>query len=710
MEPTADTDQQDRRRPARLLLWATGVVATAAVLALAWRRPGVGAAAARLDPDLGVVLYGVALGALVLSLVLRRRELTRRLADAGRDIVVPAATAAGVLAFCVPLFAAWQGGQWWAMIGGSVPWADAQLYFGGSERLLFFDDLDVYNSRRPLIAMYLAVRLAVTALDLRLALVLQAVIVGGACILAARAVARDLGAAAGAALFAALFGFSRPYVPAAMSEALGVTLGALGFTVVWNAVDDRRRWPAVAGVLLLTIAVDARSGVVLLPVLVALWFGRRHRGTRLLDWRFLGVSGVAIALGLGLNYGAASALGGETNNVLSNGGFLVYGMAKGVPAWDLTEPSWLRIYIDHPEIVTMTDRQRSRFINELVRREILDHPARFTGAAFRSGVNYLQMAKKDLLAPFAVGLHRLMMVAGAAVIALVAMFRARRTTPRRALLDLSLFASLLVALPTVVSRVPSNEPPLWLGAAIVVTGLLGFVVVGTDRLQADRQLRLALAAMVAVVACLPFLGVDTVRVFAAAMPFLALPLALAVGALARAGPPARLRTTAVEDRVARPGGGTGPLVTGGVLVGAILLGTPVAMATVDRPALPDRRCPDGRAAEPLLGGVALRVGPDSTGLQANVDQVSLGEFTRQLSNFAPVPSNHLAGITGPVTLVGGLRADGFDRLAVVDADVRAPGSSPLYLCGDVRHDPLTDQTFTYFPQPLDLFRGRPLPP
>ena len=77
-----------------------------------------------------------------------------------------------------------------------------------------------------------------------------------------------------------------------MTEPLGVTLGALALAVLWRAVRTRSRWLAVGGILLLTVALDARSGVLLLPLVLPLWLAYHlRRSGRRYDWRVLGAGG-----------------------------------------------------------------------------------------------------------------------------------------------------------------------------------------------------------------------------------------------------------------------------------------------------------------------------------------------------------------------------------------------------------------------------------
>jgi len=719
------------------------VVAGALVVALwsAWVSPGVREAAAWLDVRLVKYLY-LGLGALILLVVVRRRVAPGRLLPPPglRRWLGPAGLVGSMGAFCLPLFSAWHTGYWWGMIGGGVPYSDPHIYFGGAERLLFFGDLDFYNSRRPLNAMFLGVRLAVTHLDLRLALLLGALAMGAATWLAVRAVARDLGPVAGLALFVGIFGFARVYGPTPMTEPLGVTFGALALAALWSAVTTRNRWAAVGGILLLTLALDARSGVLVLPMLLPLWLAYHLRRSGRYDWRLLGACAVAVVVGTSLNYAALAGLGGDADNVMGNGGFLVYGMAKGLPSWDLVHPAWHAILNDYPETWKMADADRNRLVNARAREEVLAHPGRFLRTAVQSELNYLRIAKQEVLLDVPVHRHRPLMVAGALATVAALVLRARRSRFRYLAIDVGLFASMAVVIPIVVSFVPSNTPPRWVAPALLVGAFVAFVVVGTRGRVGEAHSVLALLAVGATAFCAPVLGVDTVRVFAATAPFAALPLALAAAVLSRVRrpsppaeeiPPAPERVTPVTAPAApaRHLAGVGaaltrafpsreavaPLVAGAVLVGVIFVGTPMAIALVDRPAAPVRTCPDGRAAEPLFGGVAVQVVDEPIGADLTADGLAIGEvaagtFTAYLPLFLPQPGKHFVGMVPPWTLIHGLTAAGTDRFAVLDGLVPAPGTSPLYLCGEVVHDPETDATFAIYPDLVDLFRGRALAP
>ena len=360
----------------------------------------------------------------------------------------------------------------------------------------------------------------------------------------------------------------------------------------------------------------------------------------------------------------------------------------------------------------MSDPDRNRFVNAKARAEVLAHPDTFLGAAVQSEFNYLRTAKQEILLDVPVGRHRAVMAVATLAVAVAFAFRARRDR-WWLLVDLGLFASTIVVMPIVISFVPSNTPPRWLAPALMVGAFVAFIGMGTRRLADAPHLALGLVGVGATAACLPMLGVDTVRVFAATAPFAAIPIALAAAVLTR-GPRTRAATAAVAEP-AEPAGWKErpsremavPLVVGAAFLAVLFVGPPVAMAAVGRPSTPPRLCPDGRPAEPLIGGVAVQVVPD--GRQGAVDEVGNGDFTAQLPLFQPVPGKHFTGLNPPWTLIHGLTVTGTDRFAVVDGTVAAPRTSALYLCGDVAHDPDTDASFAIYPDPVDVFRGRPLP-
>src|SRR5207245_1720709 len=134
-----------------------------------------------------------------------------------------------------------------------------------------------FSERRPLHAAWLAVRLGLTGGYLQPALVLQAVLVGLAAWLAARAVGRRFGLGAGLAAFALIFGLSDDYLPAVVTEPLGIALASLALVALLARGVLDRLATAVAGVFLLGVALQARPGSQLVLPLVVAWVLVVHR-------------------------------------------------------------------------------------------------------------------------------------------------------------------------------------------------------------------------------------------------------------------------------------------------------------------------------------------------------------------------------------------------------------------------------------------------
>jgi hypothetical protein len=206
---------------------------------------------------------------------------------------------------------------------------------------------------------------------------------------------------------------------------------------------------------------------------------------------------------------------------------------------------------------------------------------------------------------------------------------------------------------------------------------------------------------------MPVLGYDTTRLFAAAAPFLALSFALAIAVIERAPLPKGARVTAPappqrESRALL----WAPLLIGGAVAVVAVVGAPIAAVAIDKPATPARTCPDGRGAETLIGGTAIRlVEPNVKDDldELDVQHVASSSVTKWLQKegvFGPIHAN--------TTFIGGLSERGHDRFAFVDGPVSAPGRSVLYLCGGTISDSVSNGVLRWSAVPVDVVAGTPI--
>lgn len=290
---------------------------------------------------------------------------------------------AAFLVFSLPIVSLWSTGKTtYFHLGGLLPWSDPSGYYFGGRHLLNEGHLDYWNMRRPLNAGFLATRLALVNQDFQLSLILQVWLVALTCFLAARVVAWSHGAASGLLVFALLYEFVRPYLGTTLSECLGLSFGCLGFVVLWSACRQACPGPLIAaGVLFLTLGLNARAGAFFVLPALLLWVLLAFPGNGLLAWRSAGWGAAGLCAGFLLNALLLWTLGTDQNMAHSNFSLTLYGLAVGSKGWS-------QIYIDHPEIRAMgSERVASQYIYELAMNEILTEPARFI-SVYLDGLQY----------------------------------------------------------------------------------------------------------------------------------------------------------------------------------------------------------------------------------------------------------------------------------------------------------------------------------
>jgi hypothetical protein len=693
-------------------VWAAGLAlkagAVAAVVTLfvltGWFVEPAREVLGRVGPSVPALVYAGVLVLVAARVVLRSRpDLIARIQPLGR-LSAPMGLAFSMIAFVTPLFSGWETGKGsYGMAGGAIPYGDAALYFGGAQRLLFSGSIDDWNSRRPLSTLFLAVELAGTNLDLRLSLVIQALLVGIACYLAARAVTPELGIVGGCALFAGLYPFGYRAVPAPLSESLGFTFGALAFAALWIAVRERSVWLAASGVLLLGFAEDTRPAIVLLPVVLAAWFAWSWRARSRINATVLAACLGGFLVALASNYLAVSIGHGDAANLGGQRGELIYGMGKGYPSWDDNEASVGRVYDDHPELKPLTNTERDRRVNALARDQVQHHPLRYATTVLQGAANYTKQAVHSVVRPIDSHLVR-RAIQGVFVLALALAFAWRVWRSRRLpIADFALAGALMLALPFLLDSRVENRSLQWCGIAIALVGVIGFGVRGTKCLALRLHLSFAVIALATIAVHVPFVGVEeNVRVLASVAPFLALPLALAAAALDPLAAPRQKRTT--KRLGARPIRWA-PVAVGAGIMAITIVGVPVAVATITKPAVTRRVCADGRPAQAFIGGVSVRLVEGGPGSEQQLDEVEIGAV-RPNDNPFMTPFN---GVTKEKTVVSAITPRGDDRILFIDGDVHAPGDSVLHLCGQPFADGASQISF-FWPRPLTFgyFSGTPL--
>jgi len=291
----------------------------------------------------------------------------------------------------------------------------------------------------------------------------------------------------------------------------------------------------------------------------------------------------------------------------------------------------------------------------------------------------------------------------AAAVFLVARWRSSRWW---ALVDAALVGCAVFAVPVMVGSWPDNvHGPWWFTVALTAFMSTAFLAAGTSRLRSPALLSFTLAVFAGMIVSTPFLadGTSGVRVFAATIPFLALPFVFSVVLLSPAqlhrsqlGPADQTATSRRRTPVA--------LAIGLALVTIIVIAGPVAAALVSKPAVRTHTCPNGRPAKAFLGGEAVELVRDSS--DSDLDQFKIGRFDPQQLEIGGL----LAGLRPGTTILSALDDQGEPYIAVIEGHQTAPRSSPLYLCGSRVSDETTRASSELYGAPINVFLGRPLNP
>jgi hypothetical protein len=677
--------------------------------------------AAAVAPWMQLVLYVLVLGVLGYALIRRRpgrfsRPVRWPLGVGNAQLAVlsrPALFLTIVLAFCAHVISVWHEGRTVGLsVAGAIPWLDAALYVGGAQRLLFFSELDDFSSRRPLAVMYHAALQGVVNLDLRLGILLQAALLGVACYLVVRAVTDEIGPVAGLAMFAAFLGHGLVFASGTMSEAPGAIIGGIAFAVLWRGASSRVVWHAAAGLFLLAVALEVRAGPATLLLVLPAWFAWHLRGLRRFNIKAFVLLLLIALSGTLISRLAVIGFDGDPDNLYGSSAYVLYGMAQGLPGWTPAgEPlSWHRVFLDHPELYRLEEAERGPFVRARTGEQLRAHPGRLVSAYFGSARNYLVLARDRILAPLPAAWHNAIWIfAGAAATLLLARrWRLQGWAP--ATVDAGLLGGTVVTAGILLDHwfYSGRHQPDWFALLLVTLGFLAFGVFGSSKLERPDLTAFSVACLVGLVVSIPLLGADGIRVFGAVVPIFSLPFVLSMAVLQA--------RTAGEDGGTQPAAeppfgsrDLAPVLVGGGFTLLLLAGTPLAMAAVDLPQVPDRRCEDGTRAEPLFGGISLGVSEGSN--ERDIDRLSERGFARALAFFAPfAPSLADPDAQPPVsTIVTGVAAAGTDRIAFVAGQAGAPGKSALNLCGHTLSGAFVDNLRSVYPVPFDFFVGKPAP-
>ena len=367
-------------------------------------RPGQDAKPAAPVPA-GVWAFGwlVLVGVLLLALIQPSTALDLKYHWASSALLVAgggywATRAPPVAAW--PVLALWLGAvgavslvaTWFAaetdhsLIAGVLPYSDAAAYFADAQRILIGEPIASLAVRRPMFTAWLAGLLAFSGNDLRIALLWITMFVALSLGWAAWALGRDRRSVIVSVFFAAVVWlYYRRFVGTTLTEHLGIGLGLLAFGFLWVGAQQTARTWAFLGLLLLTLALNARAGAFFVLPMLVLWMGMRWAAEgRRFSWATAGLGAGVVVAGFVANRALLEALGGSGAASFANFSSVLYGLVMG--------GDWTLALQQHPELARLSATAQSQEIYRLAFAQIVTHPSSVLVGALRAWASFLPTA------------------------------------------------------------------------------------------------------------------------------------------------------------------------------------------------------------------------------------------------------------------------------------------------------------------------------
>ena len=344
------------------------------------------------------------------------------------------------LALCIivainPILLSWTDSRWgYSKIGGVLPWSDAQGYFAGAYRLLNAEQLDSFNSRRPINAAMFAFRLILSDGHLYRALIFQGLVFGLAFFFFLKELSKFVGFAGLMIASAITYNFAVPFLDITLSETLGLTLSFTAAAVLLRFISNAQASLYYLSVLLLSLAVGARSGpyfvllflVLYAPVVLANSYFQR-----------LTVFGIAVLSSLaGTMYNTIinTIYGSSALDQNANFGYSLYGLAKGGVGWTAYQT-------DFADRIFNTEAELARAVFSEALKSIITDPILFVRGLWLGLKSYLDIG----LYGFAPGLTGYLFFAFFVLGGVV--LSQKKTNPRLRNFSLAWLVGLLISIP-----------------------------------------------------------------------------------------------------------------------------------------------------------------------------------------------------------------------------------------------------------------------
>lgn len=278
-------------------------------------------------------------------------------------------------------------------IAGLYMVSDASNFFECANWLLDYGRVgNSWCERRPLYPAILAGLSGLTGHAWLVTMLGQAVLATLCVIALARAATRGAGFVVGLSVLAVMFGYAYIHAfPGTMSENAGVMLGALATAFLLDGSRSMNRSTLFLGTALLSVALFARAGPMLMLPGVVAWALMLRWRRHVTGWTLIAVIVVGTAVGP-LLQAAVTLLGeGSLSNAQGNFSYTLYGLATGGRPWSA-------VLEDHPHVAALVRVDETAAAHEIYRLAldaILRHPEKLLRGFLRELMKYLSAPMFD---------------------------------------------------------------------------------------------------------------------------------------------------------------------------------------------------------------------------------------------------------------------------------------------------------------------------
>jgi hypothetical protein len=288
-----------------------------------------------------------------------------------------------LIAFTLPLLRLWETAEsTWNIVLGLLPWADATEYYFDANRLIEGGLFSAFSGRRPMYGGLLAVLLELSNQNLQVTLIIFTIINALVVFLFVEDIRSEFGAVSAIiALFLSQL-FYRPFVGTMLTEQFGYSIGLLALIVLLRAVKITNLGLFSLGMMLLTYALLIRAGTFfVLPVLIifAVFYLAKNRREYI---KVLLAMVIAVGIPVLSNTWLGRAVSSPGAVEFANFADTLYGQTKG-------GLRWTQAVIDHPELASMIEPERSRYLYRLAFEEIIRNPSGLVKGSIKAWTDFI---------------------------------------------------------------------------------------------------------------------------------------------------------------------------------------------------------------------------------------------------------------------------------------------------------------------------------